>query len=531
LGYEKISNRLQRLIEYLGDHEKESPIDEGKIIEDLKGSLSEEEIKESLLNGVNLGFINEKYILICEECGEDLREIKTLEEILGKEETCEYCGKIFTVTEDDILRRYSLTYRGMDAYSRLSKKVHPFIPKFKLFPYLTDLWYQKFGGEVLKDYFIIILLHFLRDLIPFVEALEKFGAKPDKCYLICKPYPYAYKDQISFYLRNKGYNVKIAESFTEMPTLISAVLEEIQQKIKKEKLIIIEDGGYVVPILHEKFEKLLPFCRGAVEQTTKGIRKDKKVKNKKFPILDVAECDFKKEYEPQFVASAVVHNIRNMLPDTNFVGQCALVIGGGGSIGYAISSQLSDSLKMKVYVAEKNPRALLRVQSDPKIARAFKPEDVKNYIGECMLIIGVTGAQSIGKVEISSLRHGAILVSASSDRDEIDIKELELLAGDKKNMEDFLSRDGQKIGTLYILERLDSRHILLLADGYPVNFYYSESVPNESFDPILTILFRSVLELAIKPKIPPGIRLKIVNDLVLKEKIVEETLRFYRGIM
>jgi S-adenosylhomocysteine hydrolase len=527
LGYEKINAQLQRLIEYLGS--KDFPIDEVKIIEDLK--LPEEEIKANLRDGVKLGLINVNMVIICEECDEDLREIKIPEEVLGKEEKCEYCGKIFTVTEDDILRYYSLTYKGMDVYHKLLKKVHPFIPKFKLFPYFIDLWYEKFGRKVLEDYFIIILLHFLRDLIPFVEALEKFGAKANKCYLICKPYPYAYKDQISFYLRNKGYNVKIAETFIEMPTLISAVLEEIQQKIEKEKLIVIEDGGYVVPILHTKFRKLLPFCKGAVEQTTKGIKNDKKIKRKEFVILNVAECDFKKEYEPKFVASAVVHNIRNMLPDKNFAGQYALVIGGGGSIGFEISLQLVDSLKMKVYVAEKNPRALLRAQSEPKIAKAFKSQDIKNYIGECMLIIGVTGTQSIGKVEISSLRHGAILVSASSDLDEIDVKELELLAGDKKNMEDALSRDGQKIGTLYTLERLDSRQILLLADGYPVNFYYSESVPNESFDPILTILFRSVLELAIRPKIPPGINLKIVNDLVSYEKIVEETLRFYRGIM
>jgi S-adenosylhomocysteine hydrolase len=528
LDYEKISAQLQSLIKYLGA--KDFPIDELKIIEDLR--LPKEEIKANLSEGVKLGLINvNKIVVTCEECGEDLREIKIVEEVLGKGEKCEYCGEIFTVTEDNILRYYSLTYKGIDAYDKLSKRGHPFIPKFKLFPYFIDKWYDRFGGEVLKNYFIIILLHFLRDLIPFVEALERFGAKADKCYLICKPYPYAYRDQISLYLKNKGCNVKIAESFDEMPILISAVLEEIRQRIRKEKLIIIEDGGYVVPILHTKYKKLLPFCKGAVEQTTKGIKNDKKIKRKRFAILNVAECDFKKEYEPKFIASAVVQNIRNMLPDRNFAGQYALVVGGGGTVGFQVSIQLSDSLRMKVYVAERNPRALLRAQDESKIARAFKSQDMKNYIGECMLIIGATGTQSIGKAEISLLKHGAILVSVSSDRDEIDVKELERLAGDKKNIEEVFSRDGQKIGTQFTLERLDSRQILLLADGYPVNFYYSESVPNESFDPILTILFLSVLKLAIEPKIRPGIHLKIVNKLVSDEKIVEETLRFYRGIV
>jgi S-adenosylhomocysteine hydrolase len=519
LDIENISKQLQSLIKYLGS--KDSPIREETIIDDLK--LPKKEIEEILQDAVKLGLINVKIIVTCEECGEDLMEIESSRKVLGKEKKCEYCGTIFTVTEDNIYRYYSLTFLGLDVYNKLDKRT-PLIPKLRLFLYFRDKWFKKFGGEMLKDYFIIILLHFLRDLIPFVEALENFGAKPNKCYLICKPYPYAYRNQISDYLRNKGYNVKIAGSFNEMPTLISEVLEEIQQKIKKEKLIVIEDGGYVVPILHTKFRGLLKFCKGAVEQTTKGIRNDKNIEKIELPILNVAECEFKKRHEPKYVADAVVRNIRNMLPDKHFDGQIALVVGGGGTLGKAIREQLKNSLNMRIYVAEKDPNALLDAQRDSNVAKVFKSEDIKHYIGECMLIIGVTGTQSIGKTEISSLRNGAILASASSDRDEIDVEELELLAGGNKK--DVLSRDGQKIGTLYTLERLDSRQILLLADGYPVNFYYSESVPNESFDPILTILFRSVLELA-RREIPPGINLEIVNNLVSDEKIVDETLRFY----
>jgi S-adenosylhomocysteine hydrolase len=524
------NNQLSRLIQYLGSS-KDLLVEEAKIIEDLE--LLERDVKENLREGVNRGLIDIKMVTFCENCGEDVQEIKMLEKAIGREETCKYCGETFTITEDNVRCYYSLTFKGIDMYSKLLKKTHFLVPKLKLFPYFVDLWRKKFGNKVLKDYFIVIMLHFLRDLIPFVETLKKFGAKPDKCYFICKPYPYAYKDQISYYLRIRNYHIKIAESFDEIPTLISVTLKEVQQRIEKEKgrLIIVEDGGYIAPILHTNFEKLVQFCEGIVEQTTKGIRKDEKIQKKKVPILNVAECDFKKEYEPQFVASTVVHNIRNMLPDKNFTGKYALVI-GYGAIGSKISLELAKSLNMKVYVAEKDPKALLQASNEPLVARVFPPDDIKNYIGDCMLIIGTTGTQSIGKAEVSLLKHGAILVSASSDRDEINVEELELLAGGKENMEDVLStRDSQKIGTLYKLERLDSRQILLLGDGYPINFYYSESVSNESFDPILTVLFRSILELATKPRIHAGINLKIVNEFVLKEKIREETLRFYRSII
>jgi len=522
------SDNLLRLIKYLGD--QLTPIDNRKLKDDLK--MSEEELKAYLTEAKNKGLIKEKAVITCENCEEEIKEIKKVNKYVGKNMRCDNCDKEFTVTKDNILFYYSLTFKGQDFYNNKLPHIKPLIPRLNLLQYYVNKKMKEIKRPIFKDYFIVILLHFLRDLIPFLEALKSFGAEPNNCYLICKPYPYAYKEQIVTYLKSLGYNVKVADSFDEMSGIISSVLNKIKDRIEKSKrkgksFIVVEDGGYIVPILHEKFKELLPYCKGAVEQTTKGIKRDEEIKGVKIPILDVARCDFKGKYEPYFIAEAVVRNIRNMLPDRNFMGQNALVI-GYGTIGRKIVSSLRNTLGMKVYVSDKDPKALLEAATDPNVSRAYSLGRIGEIIGDCMLIIGTTGETSIGRREISFLSHGSILVSSSSDQVEIDVEELENLKITKEDI--FSTQTTQKVGTLYTL-RPDSKQITLLADGYPINFYYSESVPNESFDPVLTLLFLTTLELATRQEIPNKINTESVNDFVHREKLIENTLTFYRSIV
>jgi adenosylhomocysteinase len=457
--------------------------------------------------------------------------IKRFEDSFNHPHTEKLTISTMKIIKSELTRTYK-----KEIYKREKKRKFLY-PSFKLLGYLSERKLSKLHLGNLKPFsncYFIIVLHFLRDLIPFLEALIKFGADPSKCYFICKPYPYAYKNLIKAELRKKGCSVYISSSPEEIIENVRLVLQILKKSLKTQNsyFIVVEDGGYVVPILHSEFSELLQFCMGAVEQTTKGIRRDKKVKAKKIPILNVAECRFKKEYEPPFVAEAIVRNIRNMLPDKNFAGEYACVV-GFGSIGSKVVEALNKSLGMKVYVVEWNPAVLLRASTSSYVAKAdsFPNELIPNS----SLVIGATGGinnYGLGKYEISLLRHNSIIASASSDRDEIDVQELEWLAGDKpENRRNIFSKDGQKIGTEYTFERVDSRVVLLLADGYPINFYSSESIPNESFDPILTILFFSALKLMTGPKISPGIKTKVVDNIVKEEEIEKEVLRIYRGIL
>ena len=68
-----------------------------------------------------------------------------------------------------------------------------------------------------------------------------------------------------------------------------------------------------------------------------------------FPVISIPKSKIKNTYEPPHVARAVINNLQRLLPDKNFNGRRAFVI-GFGSIGEQIALQLKDSLNMIVSV-------------------------------------------------------------------------------------------------------------------------------------------------------------------------------------
>jgi S-adenosylhomocysteine hydrolase len=140
------------------------------------------------------------------------------------------------------------------------------------------------------------------------------GLDPAETLVLYKEYQYPFKDRIIKYLKNKNYLVSSIESLDES-------LQSFQDKciVQAKPIIIIEDGGYLVPKIHNSsYDILKSQTIGAVEQTTKGERQDLAVVNLAFPVLSIARSELKNRFEPPHVASAVVMNIRRMLPNVSF---------------------------------------------------------------------------------------------------------------------------------------------------------------------------------------------------------------------
>jgi S-adenosylhomocysteine hydrolase len=395
-------------------------------------------------------------------------------------------------------------------------------------------------GKILQDKCIIIVLHFLRDLVPFLNGLRKLGADSEDCWILAKPYPYPYKNTIKRKLYEEGFNVNIAKQYP-----IDSLCEEIFNKAyrnciyKGKKMVIIEDGGYIGSLAPAFYSENLII--GAVEQTTKGYRKYKQLENNGklfFPMISLASSEFKREYEPRFIGQAVVRNIRKFLPEVHLAGKKALVY-GYGSIGSMVAHYLKTIEGMQVDICETKLRRKILAKLDN-----FNTKSSINEFAEknWYLVIGCTGGKekngkeipTIDEEVISSFPHGCILVSASSDQIEIDVECLNRLSeGNKEDI--FLDESLQgkiKIGTKYKLTQLrrafSPPEIILLADGYPINFYRSESVPNESIDPIITLLFLATVYLAKHYESLKGMILeKVIDEIIEEEKILEVFSRIH----
>ena len=165
------------------------------------------------------------------------------------------------------------------------KDIHQIDEKMPLLSYFA----RKIDSRPFEGKRFLIVLHFLKDLIPFLQSCEFLGLDPSESTLFYKEYCYPHQKDIASYLKTKGYSV-------EPLKLLDEAISEFDNRWQREQkpIIIIEDGGYIVPMIHLSYPNLCNQVIGAVEQTTKGIKNDEEISELKFPVMDVARCELKK---------------------------------------------------------------------------------------------------------------------------------------------------------------------------------------------------------------------------------------------
>jgi len=431
---------------------------------------------------------------------------------------CADCNKImkerFKYNEHD-LRELLFIIRRPNKYSDTPIFEGPYLP---ILERQINTQVEKHGTNVFKEYGIIVVMHYLEDLIPFLEGIIRLGARPEAIALIVKPYPYSERVKVHRYIISK-YKDVVIEYLNELPPndiILKRLIDEIRSRSSSGKIIVVEDGGYVVPYLHKICTPEDNFTIGAVEQTTKGINRDKEIKEDKFlfPILDVAKSSFKDEYEAPLVGKAITYNIQRLLPEASLPGKKALVI-GFGAVGRQVANALQ-RLGLIVRVSDDDDKRIIAAR-----VRGFEAGPAETFAGDSSIIIGTTGRQSVSRKVIANLVNGAILISASSDQIEIDINHLEKIKKEKIYSE--------RIGTEYeVVKKGAPYKYLLVADGFPINFFYSSGIPNEAIDPILAQIFIGAVEIARSHGgMGTGIKEGMMDELIVENEMLKDFIDVY----
>jgi S-adenosylhomocysteine hydrolase len=380
------------------------------------------------------------------------------------------------------------------------------------------------------DVVILVVLHFLSDLIPFVDALHSLGGRYQDFYMVAKPYPYARRDEVSHRLAALGVNIMRASKGNSVEQCSQRILSLVLQRFKKDGergILVIEDGGYFAPLLHQPpFASLLKLCRGIVEQTQKGANDDREKigkENIRVPILSVVECEFKKVYESPAIGRVAIQNIARFTPNIKLSGEHAVIF-GFGSVGQEVAFHLNNTFNMTVSVVENRDMAILQARHRKSIVAEVERNFTDLRFGAgALLIVGTTGRKSIVESVLVKLRDGAILVSTSSDRQEIEMDVLERLANGRFH-EIELGKQEYTIDS----EGGGTKKITVLAEGYPINFYGSESLPNDTIDPVMTLLLLCGAEIVLQHRIgqafAPGIKTDEVERIVKDRGLVRRFL-------
>jgi len=516
----------------------------------LKHVKSEPKVLQEILNKiVGLGLLDKKYRIMCYKHFAGIDEYNSLNEIPHEVE-CDFCEENHEVRNSDIIEFFILNKvqgkkklqkkdeselnpssidqidtkikegllsnrelpSGLRVQEKPIKKIssleelNPFNSLPLLEVYSNE---EKSRGTDLSKFIIIMIPHFLEDLYGFLQAFEKVKGNPENVILLHKKYPYPKLDEIKENLSNLGFKIfSLEEKDKALNEAISLA------KINSKRIIIVEDGGYLTPLLHDNFKENIGLFKGAVEQTTKGISRDKQTIEKfgslEFPVLSVASSKIKKEFESPAVGETVVRNIKNILRDKKLSGKETVVI-GYGTIGKEIAKRMKDAERMRVSVYDRDEFLLTRARED-----GFKVDEyLPNLLKTAWLVIGATGNMSIDEDEILCLQNGCILVSTSSDQEEIGIQKLEVLSKKTSSSED---------RTEFTLVKNDNK-IIVLGNGYPINFVGSEGVPNEIIDLVLTEIYLSTIYLATSEKLENKIDYNVVDEIAKERKLIE---RFHK---
>lgn len=269
-----------------------------------------------------------------------------------------------------------------------------------------------------------------------------------------------------------------------------------------KRLIVIEDGGYFLPVYIRtvrKYPRLEGKILGVVEQTTSGTRRtlSHSTNNRLgFPCASIARSKVKMELESVFIGQRVVEELSLFLYSANnFLNFGNVLIVGYGIVGRSVFKSLSSySCKVSVY------------DNDEIIRETARRDNCKVYSEICAdmfqsdtILIGCVGSSIFSKEMLRAFMDGEAeklyLASASSKNYEF-LLFIEMARGEK-SVDGIALTLKEKHGyfTVYELEGNGrKKQVLLFAEGMPVNFFRKNVI--SLTDRMIDIVFLEMLMLA-----------------------------------
>lgn len=323
--------------------------------------------------------------------------------------------------------------------------------------------------------------------------------------------------------------------------------EAAQVYLRNGKMLLIEDGGYVSPLINQFClegktlgdtldyfhvdpsglglpaellkgtlrDWLVPLLTGVVEHTRNGYDANRDVEKRfgqlQFPVCSIAISDLKRGPEARECAVSILNAIENIMHRMGLLlsRRRALVLGSRGAIGSYLLAELAHRLGPKkvagidISVTPEKTGAPLEVRI---------PEDLHNdFLYDTNLFIGVIGKsiirrQLLENLMVHSSQNQLFFASGSTKTTEftdlenwlVDLQKREhpMIAGHDIRLEQTPLRDlqtrvvqGQIVRLHFPEETIPDKTLYLLGNLTPINFLYY-GIPREIIDEVLSQLLR-----------------------------------------
>jgi len=340
-------------------------------------------------------------------------------------------------------------------------------------PVLMELQRRYAEEKPLKGVRIGGCLHITKETAVLVRTFIAAGAETAWCG--CNPL--STQDDVAAALAVEGVNVFGWRGLSK---------EEyywcIDQVLKTEPNVTLDDGADLVFSLHKKRPELIGNVIGGTEETTTGVHRLRAMAEAgelRYPIIAVNDAETKWDFDNIYGTGQ--STLDGIIRATNILlAGKKVVVAGYGHCGKGIAIR-ARGLGANVTVCEVDPIKALKAVMD-----GFHVTTMKEAAKYGEVFITATGCRDIlTREHMRQMRDGAILCNAGHFNVEVSAEDLEEMAECKREM--------RPNNVEYRLK--DGRRLYLLAEGRLVNLVAAEGHPSEVMDMSFANQFLSVLHL------------------------------------
>ncbi len=276
--------------------------------------------------------------------------------------------------------------------------------------------------------------------------------------------PLSTQDDVAAALVHGGLNVYAWHGATE-----EEYNRHISRVVEVGPNIIIDDGGDLVNLIHNKYPQLIPKVLGGCEETTTGIIRLKSMEKAgglKFPMVLVNNANCKYLFDNRYGTGQSVWDGINRTTNLIVAGK-NVVVAGYGWCGKGVAKRAA-GLGASVIVTEVDPiKAIEAVMDGFKVMPMEKAAEIGDFF------VTVTGcAGVISEKDFVKMKDGAILCNAGHFNVEVDMACLEKIAIEVR----------QRRNNINGYTLANGRTINVIAEGRLVNLAAGDGHPAEIMD-------------------------------------------------
>lgn len=221
--------------------------------------------------------------------------------------------------------------------------------------------------------------------------------------------------------------------------------------------ILVDDGGDLTQLVHEKYPDLLPQIKGVSEETTTGIHNLHKMVRDgklKIPAINVNDSVTKSKFDNLYGCRESLVDAIRRATDIMLAGKVAFVA-GFGDVGKGSAQSLRNN-GARVIVGEVDPICALQAAME-----GYEVKRIEDVIKEIDVFVTATGCKDVIRIEhMEKMKDTAIVCNIGHFDVEIQVSELNSYPKIKKQ---------QIKPQVDIYTFPDAHRVILLAEGRLVN--------------------------------------------------------------